>query len=59
MSYNPHPSDPNKTLLRQEAVISVQGVPLTSYVEELLTSRVSANAGKVRLHFFSKIDMNK
>ncbi|XP_059477348.1 protein slowmo [Neocloeon triangulifer] len=49
MSYNPHPTDPHKTLLRQEAVISVQGVPLTSYIEEMLTSRVSANAGKGRL----------
>jgi PRELI-like family len=48
MSYNPHPSDPNKTLLKQEAVISVQGVPLTSYIEDMLTNRVSSNAGKVK-----------
>lgn len=47
MSYNPHPTDPNKTLLKQEAVISVQGVPLTSYIEDMLTTRVSSNAGQV------------
>ncbi|XP_065353002.1 protein slowmo [Cloeon dipterum] len=59
MSYNPHPTDPEKTLLRQEAVISVQGVPLTSYIEEMLTSRVSANASKGRLAIewvISKLD---
>jgi hypothetical protein len=53
MSYNPHPTDPNKTLLKQEAVISVQGVPLTSSIEDMLTNRVSSNAGKVmqKLHY--------
>jgi PRELI-like family len=50
MSYNPHPTDPNKTLLKQEAVISVQGVPLTSYIEDMLTHRVSSNAGKVKIN---------
>jgi len=52
MSYNPHPTDPNKTLLKQEAVISVQGVPLTSYIEDMLTNRVSSNAGQVKCMIF-------
>lgn len=43
----PHPQDPNKTLLKQEAVVTVEGVPLNNYVEDLLTNRISLNAGKV------------
>lgn len=46
--YIPHPQDPNKTLLKHEAVVTVQGVPLNSYVEDVLTSRISLNAGKGR-----------
>ncbi|XP_023721625.1 protein slowmo [Cryptotermes secundus] len=48
VSYAPHPQDPSKTLLKQEAVVTVRGVPLTSYVEDLLTSKISLNAGKGR-----------
>ena len=36
------------TLLRQEAVITVQGVPLTSYMESLVESTCSSNAHKGR-----------
>ncbi|KAG7188732.1 hypothetical protein KM043_008352 [Ampulex compressa] len=46
--YTPHPTDTSKTLLTQEAVITVQGVPLTSYMENLLTSRISFNANMGR-----------
>jgi hypothetical protein len=47
MSYRPHPDDPeNKTLLKQETVVTVQGVPLTSYMEGIILSTVSANSGK-------------
>lgn len=47
--YAPHPDDPaNKTLLRQEAVVTVKGVPLTSYMEHALTNVISSNAGKGR-----------
>lgn len=46
--YEPHPKDPNKTLLKQEASVSVQGVPLSHYMEDLLTSSISTNAGKGR-----------
>lgn len=48
VSYAPHPQDPSKTLLKQEAVVTVRGVPLTSYVEDLLTNKISLNAGKGR-----------
>lgn len=46
--YTPHPSDASKTLLKQEAVVTVQGVPLSSYMEDLLTNKISLNAGKGR-----------
>ncbi|EEB17415.1 protein slowmo, putative [Pediculus humanus corporis] len=46
--YIPHPSDPEKTLLKQEAVVTVQGMPLTNYVEDVMTNRISLNAGKGR-----------
>ena len=32
MSYFPHPEDNSKTLMRQETIVTVQGVPLTRYV---------------------------
>jgi len=47
--YTPHPSDCSKTLLRQEAVVTVRGVPLTNYMEDLLASKISFNANKVTL----------
>ena len=50
MSYRPHPDDPeNKTLLKQETVVTVRGVPLTSYMEGIILGTVSANAGKGRI----------
>lgn len=48
LTYTPHPNDPNATLLKQEAVISVFGVPLSSYLEDFLTRHISVNAGKGR-----------
>ncbi|XP_056648883.1 protein slowmo [Diorhabda carinulata] len=48
LKYVPHPSDPSKTLLKQEAVVTVKGVPLTNYMEDLLTTKISNNAGKGR-----------
>nr|CAD7603730.1 unnamed protein product [Timema genevievae] len=59
VSYESHPQDPNKTLLKQEAMVTVQGVPLNSYVEDMLTSKISVNAGKGRQAIewvISKID---
>lgn len=46
--YTPHPNDPQKTLLKQEASVSVHGVPLSHYMEDIITSRISSNAGKGR-----------
>jgi hypothetical protein len=49
LKYQPHPQDPHKTLLQQEAMVLVEGVPLSSYLEGLLTSTISTNASKGRL----------
>lgn len=48
LHYSPHPNDSSKTLLKQEASVSVQGVPLSHYMEDMITSRISMNAGKGR-----------
>lgn len=48
LTYTPHPENPNATLLKQEAVISVFGVPLSSYLEDFLTRNMSMNANKGR-----------
>jgi hypothetical protein len=48
VKYMPHPHDNEKTLLKQEAVVTVQGVPLNSYMEDLLTNTIVNNAGKGR-----------
>ncbi|KAF7461584.1 PRELI domain containing protein 3B-like [Marmota monax] len=46
--YKPHPQDPEKTILTQEAIISVQGVSLSSYLEGLMATMISSNASKGR-----------
>ncbi|KAM8914595.1 PRELI domain containing protein 3B [Spinachia spinachia] len=48
LTYKPHPEDKEKTILTQEAIISVKGVSLSSYLEGVLASTMSANAGKGR-----------
>lgn len=48
LKYVPHPTDSSKTLLKQEAVVTVKGVPLTNYMEDMLTNSISNNAGKGR-----------
>lgn len=48
LHYTPHPSDPSKTLLKQEATVKVHGIPLSYYMENMLTSNISANANKGR-----------
>ena len=48
MTYTPDPSDPGKTVLRQETVVTVQGVPLTSYMEGIIVNTVSNNSSKGR-----------
>ncbi|XP_022350259.1 PRELI domain containing protein 3B isoform X3 [Enhydra lutris kenyoni] len=46
--YKPHPQDPEKTVLTQEAIITVKGVSLSSYLEGLMASTISSNANKGR-----------
>ncbi|XP_065748641.1 PRELI domain containing protein 3B isoform X2 [Phocoena phocoena] len=46
--YKPHPQDPEKTILTQEAIITVKGVSLGSYLEGLMASTISSNANKGR-----------
>jgi hypothetical protein len=46
--YTPHPTDPSKTLLKQQATVSVEGVPLNRYMEDILTKNISFNASKGR-----------
>lgn len=49
MVYSEHPEDPTqKTLLVQEALITVQNVPLIDYMENTLASKINANASKGR-----------
>ncbi|XP_061894148.1 PRELI domain containing protein 3B-like [Entelurus aequoreus] len=48
LTYKPHPDDADKTILTQEAIISVKGVSLSSYLEGILASSISTNAGKGR-----------
>jgi len=46
--YSPHPDDPTQTLLKQEAVITVDNVPLTSYMEGIIMNSCNSNAGRGR-----------
>ena len=51
LTYSPHPTQPNSTLLKQEAVVTVHGVPLSSYFEDFVTRTISSNANKVFIIF--------
>eukprot|EP00088_Acartia_fossae_P029669 TRINITY_DN3054_c0_g2_i1.p1 TRINITY_DN3054_c0_g2~~TRINITY_DN3054_c0_g2_i1.p1 ORF type:complete len:240 (-),score=34.25 TRINITY_DN3054_c0_g2_i1:360-1079(-) len=46
MTYRPHPEESDKTLMRQETIVTVQGVPLTSYMESIIVNTVSNNSNK-------------
>jgi len=46
--YTIHPDDKEKTLLKQEAVITVQNVPLIDYLEGQMATKMTANAQKGR-----------
>jgi len=48
MSYFPHPEDSSKTMMRQETLVTVKGVPLTDYMESIIVNTVSSNASKGR-----------
>lgn len=49
LTYSPHPSKEDCTLLKQEAVVTIKNVPLSSYIEEYLARTISSNANKGRL----------
>merc|ERR1711881_487653 len=46
MTYTPDPEDSSRTVMRQETVVTVQGVPLTSYMEGVIVNTVSSNSSK-------------
>ncbi|XP_018429891.1 PREDICTED: PRELI domain containing protein 3B isoform X2 [Nanorana parkeri] len=46
--YKPHPQDHKKTVLTQEAIISVKGVSLSRYLEGMMANTISSNANKGR-----------
>ncbi|XP_053988492.1 protein slowmo-like [Hylaeus volcanicus] len=48
VKYMPDPQDSQKTVLTQQAVISISGVPLIDYLERLLTMTIEQNAKKGR-----------
>ncbi|WAR12263.1 PLD3B-like protein, partial [Mya arenaria] len=48
MSYTQHPQDANKTVLQQESVVNVRGVPLSSYIEHFVIDNIAKNADKGR-----------
>lgn len=42
--YSIHPEDSEKTILKQEAIITVQNVPLTDYLENTFVNTMTVNA---------------
>jgi hypothetical protein len=48
MTYTPDPTDTGRTLLLQETVVTVKGVPLSSYMESIIVNTVSSNSSKGR-----------
>ncbi|CAG2218719.1 PRELI domain containing protein 3A,PRELI domain containing protein 3B,Protein slowmo [Mytilus edulis] len=46
--YATHPEDSSKTHLKQEAVVNIKGVPLSSYLENMITQNINNNAQKGR-----------
>ncbi|KRY57713.1 Protein slowmo, partial [Trichinella britovi] len=46
LKYVPHPTEANKTLMTQAASISVYGVPLISYMENMLVNMFRFNSQK-------------
>jgi len=46
--YAPHPSDSNSTLLRQESIVTVRGMPMTDYMENAIKSTMASKSGQGR-----------
>ncbi|XP_054918707.1 PRELI domain containing protein 3A isoform X2 [Dermacentor andersoni] len=51
LTYTEHPQHKGNTLMTQEAVITIRGVPLSSYLEDFVAKAISSNAGKVPGYF--------
>ncbi|XP_024900651.1 PRELI domain containing protein 3A isoform X1 [Pteropus alecto] len=45
--YTTHPENPEMTVLTQEAIITVKGISLGSYLESLMANTISSNAKKM------------
>ncbi|KAL7678369.1 hypothetical protein ACOME3_004597 [Neoechinorhynchus agilis] len=48
LEYRPDPKNDQRTLLKQEAIVKVSNVPLSSVMEGLITNTINANAQKGR-----------
>ena len=48
LTYSIHPDDNKKTMLKQEAIITVQNVPIIEYLEKLMATNINSNAQKGR-----------
>ena len=46
MTYTEDPEDNSRTMCKQEMIVTVQGVPLTSYMEGIIVNTVSNNSSK-------------
>ncbi|XP_054930191.1 protein slowmo-like [Dermacentor andersoni] len=49
LTYTEHPQHKGNTLMPQEAIITIRGVRLSSYLEDFVAKAISSNAGKGRL----------
>lgn len=44
LTYSIHPEDDTKTLLKQEAQITIKNAPLIDYMENMMASKINSNA---------------
>lgn len=47
LTYKPHPSDQSRTVMTQETLVEVHGIPLSSYFEDFVYKDIKQNAMKV------------
>jgi len=48
IKYTPHPRDPAKTVMNQQTEVSVRGLPLCNYLEDIIVNTALSNASKGR-----------
>ncbi|XP_013790901.1 PRELI domain containing protein 3B-like isoform X1 [Limulus polyphemus] len=46
MTYSPHPSKEDCTIVKQKAEVTIHGIPLSSYLEGFITGKISVNSSK-------------